>query len=176
VDPYQAPAPAGPRPADPYEAEIREVKAPSTAEPLVLPAPAPAPAPAPTPVVAPALGPAPAPAPAPMVAPPVVPPVGADPVLSRREVEAALANFGALTVAFKASFTPAGVKVEAVLDGSLFAKAGLRAGDLIASVDGRPLRSLDDVAALYARAGSLRTVTAQVVRGGKPVTLRAMVQ
>src|SRR5262249_25587262 len=83
---------------------------------------------------------------------------------------------GALAVAFRASFTPAGVQVDAVLDGSLFAKAGLRAGDLITSVEGRPLRSLDDVAALYARAGSLRIVTAQGVRGGKPLTLRAVIQ
>jgi S1-C subfamily serine protease len=97
-------------------------------------------------------------------------------VLSRREVDAALGNFGALAVAFRASFTPAGVQVESVLDGSLFAKAGLRAGDLITSVEGRPLRSLDDVAALYARAGALRTVTAQVVRAGKPLTLHATIQ
>ena len=75
-----------------------------------------------------------------------------------------------------ASFTPAGVKVESVLEGSLFTKVGLRAGDVIASVDGRPLRSLDDVAALYARSASLRTVTAQVVRGGKRVTLRVTIQ
>jgi serine protease DegQ len=97
-------------------------------------------------------------------------------VLARREVDAALADFGALAAAFRASFTPAGVRVDSVQDGSLFAKAGLRAGDVIASVEGRPLRSLDDVAALYARAGSLRTVTAQVVRGGKPLTLRVVVQ
>jgi len=97
-------------------------------------------------------------------------------MLSRREVDAALADFGALAVAFRASFTPAGAQVDAILEGSLFSKAGLRAGDLITSVEGRPLRSLDDVAALYARAGSLRTVTAQVVRGGKPLTLRAVIQ
>jgi S1-C subfamily serine protease len=104
------------------------------------------------------------------------PAAGAEPVLTRRELDAALANFSALTVAFRAAFTPEGVKVESVLDGSVFAKAGLRAGDVIASVEGRPLRSLDDVAALYARAGSLRAVTAQVVRGGKLLTLRVSIQ
>ena len=101
---------------------------------------------------------------------------GGEVVLARREVEAALADFGAMAGAFRASFTPAGVKVEEVVDGSLFAKAGLRAGDVIATVEGRPLRSLDDVAALYARAGALRVITAQVVRGGQPLTLRAVVQ
>jgi hypothetical protein len=101
---------------------------------------------------------------------------GGEVVLARREVDAALADFGAIAAAFRASFTPAGVKVEAVLDGSLFAKAGLRAGDVIATVEGKPMRSLDDVAALYARAGALRGITAQVVRGGQPLTLRAVIQ
>jgi S1-C subfamily serine protease len=120
----------------------------------------------------PTIGPAPAAAPAPAI----VPATGTDAVLARREVDAALADFGALSVAFRASFTPAGLRVDSVLEGSLFSKAGLRAGDVIASVDGRPLRSLDDAASLYARAGSLRTVTAQIVRGGKTLTLRALIQ
>lgn len=190
------PSPAGPGPSDPYAPqELREVKAPSWIEPVPAvkpptapsPSPAPSPAPAigPSPSPAPAIAPAPSPAPAPAVipapaapspAPAIAPTAGTDPVLTRREVDAALANFGALAVAFRASFTPAGVKVESVLEGSVFAKAGLRAGDVIASVEGRPLRSLDDVATLYARAGSLRSVTAQVVRGGKSMTLRVAIQ
>ncbi len=176
VDPYPAPAAAAPTaaapgPADPYAEEIREVQAPSWAAPAAAsPMPAVAPAPAVTPSPAPSrvASPAKAVAPAPIG--------GAEPVLTRAEVNAALANFSALTVAFRASFAPEGVKVESVLDGSVFAKAGLRAGDVIASVEGRPLRSLDDVAALYARAGSLRAVTAQVVRGGKLLTLRVSIQ
>lgn len=176
VDPYAAPAaPApkagAPRPADPYAEEIREVKAPSWIAP---PAASPTPAVAPAPAVTPSPAPARVASPAQAVAP--APAGGADPVLTRAEVDAALANFSALTVAFRAAFAPDGVKVESVLDGSVFAKAGLRAGDVIASVEGRPLRSLDDVAALYARAGALRAVTAQVVRGGKLLTLRVSIQ
>lgn len=191
-------------PADPYADEIREVKAPSwldptspmpTARPVTAMAtpPSPAPsstmaptAPAPSPTMPPpvstttapaAAAPAAAPAAAaPAAAAPAAAAPSADAVLSRREVDAALADFGTLSVALRASFTPAGVKIDAVLDGSLFAKAGLRAGDVVATVDGKPLRSLDDVAALYARAGSLRAVTAQVVRGGKPLSLRAIIQ
>ncbi len=179
ADPYQAPATGAPGPSDPYAEEIREVRAPRPVDPAPAAPAAPpagasdlrAPAPATT---LPPVTPSPAVTPAP-AAPAIAPPAG-DPVLTRREVDAALANFGALTVAFRATFTPAGVRVDSILDGSLFSKAGLRAGDVIASVDGRPLRSLDDVAALYARAGSLRTVTAQVVRGGKTLTLRAVIQ
>jgi membrane-associated protease RseP (regulator of RpoE activity) len=179
IEPAPAPAPATTAAPAPAPAPATTA-APAPATMGTPPSPAPAVAPAP-PTMATPPSPAPAVAPAPVVtaapASPVAgPTAGAEPVLSRREVAAALADFGALAVAFRASFTPAGVQVEAVLDGSLFSKAGLRAGDVIASVDGTPLRSLDDVAALYARAGSLRTVTAQVVRGGKPRTLRVAIQ
>jgi hypothetical protein len=178
ADPDQAPSTGASSLADPYAEEVREVKAPSWIEPApAAPIAAPTPAaatPSPSPAApAPSVAPAPAPA---APAPAVAPAAGADPVLARREVDAALADFGALTAALRASFTPAGVKIDSVQGASLFAKAGLRAGDVIASVDGQPLRSLDDVAALYARAGSLRAVTAQVVRGGKPLALRVVIQ
>lgn len=194
ADPYadeirEVKAPGGLEPAAPVPVSV-PAPVPAAPAPAVAPAPAPVPAPTPAPsfeqapapapsVIAPPPAPAPsiAPTPAPSPAAPAIAPTpGADPVLSRREVDAALGNFGALAVAFRASFTPVGVQVESVLDGSLFAKAGLRAGDLITSVEGRPLRSLDDVAALYARAGALLTVTAQVVRAGKPLTLHATIQ
>ena len=58
----------------------------------------------------------------------------------------------------------------------MFARAGLRAGDVITAVDGKPMRGLDDAAELYAQASSLRAVSLQVVRGGKPVTLRVSIQ
>jgi hypothetical protein len=161
--------PAGPAPS-PSPSVIGPSPSPSPS--LISPTPV-GPTPSvtgPAPHPAPAIGPSPSPTFGPSPAP------AADPVLSRREVDIALADFGALATAFRASFTPAGIQVESIADGSLFAKAGLRAGDLIAAVDGRPLRSLDDVAGLYARAGTLRVVTAQVVRGGKPLALRMTIQ
>jgi hypothetical protein len=176
--------PAAPTPATPTSPMPTPALAPAPAiapppvpamPPLPPPALVPPPALAPTPAIAPAPAIVPAPA-SPAIGPAIAPAPAGDPVLARREVDAALADFSALAVAFRASFTPAGVKVESILDGSLFAKAGLRAGDVIASVEGRPLRSLDDVAGLYSRAGSLRTVTAQVVRGGKPLALRVVIQ
>jgi S1-C subfamily serine protease len=97
-------------------------------------------------------------------------------VLSRGEVEAALADFGRLTAAIHGSFSAAGVIVDAVSDGALFQRAGLRAGDVIASVDGVRLRSLDDAANLYARASKASAITAQIVRGGKPMTLHVAIR
>jgi membrane-associated protease RseP (regulator of RpoE activity) len=97
-------------------------------------------------------------------------------VLARADVNAALGNFGALAAAIHGGYTAEGLRIDAVAAGSLFAKAGLRAGDVVTSVDGHPLHSLDDAANLYARAPGMKAATASVVRGGKPVTLRVSIQ
>jgi S1-C subfamily serine protease len=81
-----------------------------------------------------------------------------------------------LSASVKGSFTPAGAKLESVTPGSLFAKAGLKSGDVVTAVDGHPLRSLDDAANLYARAATARSVSLQITRAGKPMTLRIAIQ
>lgn len=97
-------------------------------------------------------------------------------VLTRSEVDRALSDFARLTQAIRGQFTAAGAVVLSVSDGSVFQRVGLLAGDVIATVDGVRLRSLDDAAGLYARASSAKALTAQIVRGGKPVTLHVTIQ
>jgi S1-C subfamily serine protease len=97
-------------------------------------------------------------------------------VLTRAEVDSALADFAKLTRAMRGSFTASGVVVEGVGDGTIFARAGLRTGDLIIAVDGTPLRSLDDAANLYARVSSAKALTAQILRSGSQLTLRVAIQ
>ena len=97
-------------------------------------------------------------------------------MIARGELDAALADFSKLAGSFKATFTPGGLRLDAVSDGSLLAKAGLQKGDVVTSVDERPLRSLDDAATLYARAATVRSTTIAVVRAGKPVTLKVAFQ
>ena len=97
-------------------------------------------------------------------------------VLSRADVNAALGNFSQLTASVKGSFTPAGVKLDAVNADSLFAKAGLKAGDVITSINNQPLKSLDDAANLYARAASTKALLVAVTRANKPITLRVVIQ
>jgi hypothetical protein len=43
------------------------------------------------------------------------------------------------------------------------------------SVDGRPLRTLDDAAALYARLSRLAMLTVEIQRGSERITLRVPV-
>ncbi|HEY4239709.1 MAG TPA: PDZ domain-containing protein [Kofleriaceae bacterium] len=96
--------------------------------------------------------------------------------LGRAEVNAALLDFGRLTSSIRGEFTADGVRIDGVAEGSLFARAGLRAGDLVTAVNGAPVRGLDDAADLYAQAEGARAMTVQVVRGGKPIALRIAIR
>jgi hypothetical protein len=205
VDPYAPAAAPMTGPEDPYgEAPVRAVEAPDaptvaapitageggvrTAEapaksapaPTATPTPAtPAPAATPTPTATPTPAPTPDPNAAALAAALTgspAPAADAPLVLARADVNAAIGNFAALAGSIRGSFTPTGAKLDSVAAGSLFAKAGLRAGDTIVAVDNHPLRSIDDAADVYARSGSAKLVTMQILRAGKPVTLRVAIQ
>ncbi len=97
-------------------------------------------------------------------------------VLSHGDLDGALADFAALASAIHGSFSTAGLAVDQVAGGTIFQRAGLRTGDLVTAVDGVRLRSLDDAAALYARAPTASAITAQIVRDGKPMTLHVVIR
>jgi membrane-associated protease RseP (regulator of RpoE activity) len=96
--------------------------------------------------------------------------------LARSELDAALADFGKLAGSFHATFTGDGLRFDSIHEGSLLAKLGLRKGDVITAVDGRPLHSLDDAASLYARLSAVKNAAVSVTRAGKPVTLRVAIR
>ena len=116
-------------------------------------------------------GAAPAPAPDAPAAPVITPTV-----LSRSELNATIGDFNKLAGVLRGSFTPDGARLDSVAEGSVFAKAGLRRGDVVTAVDGQPLRSIDDAADLYVRAANTKAANIQVVRAGKPMTLRVLIQ
>jgi len=168
--------------------------APTTAapRPTVGPTAVPATTVGPTAPATPTVGPAPAPrivvgpttgeptTPATHIGPamPATPAPATNPdiVLSRVEVDAALGDFGGLLSSVRGELTPAGARIDHLLAGSMLARTTLRVGDVVVSVDGKPLRSLDDAADLYARASSARVVTMQVLRGGKPTTIKLVIR
>lgn len=181
---------------DPYDTTPAAPPAPVAASPDPAPA-APTAAPIPPPATAAAPGPAAPPSTEPSTspswdgapptttappAPPTTPAPAAAPAgplmkkLARKDVDAALADFGALASSISAAFTPGGLRLDAVTEGTIFMKAGLLTGDVIVSVDGKPLRSLDDAADLYARASTTKATTLAVLRAGKPVVLRVAIQ
>jgi S1-C subfamily serine protease len=96
--------------------------------------------------------------------------------LAKADVDSALADFAKLTLSVHGGFTGSGVLIDGVSDGTIFQRAGLRAGDLITAVDGAQLRTLDDTANIYARAASVKAMTVQLVRSGKPLALRVAIR
>ena len=142
------------------------------------------PAPAPTAVATAPAAPAPAPA---TPAPPSVKTADIQPgpataaatiplTMTRAAFQQELADFGRLATSIKAAFTDNGAHIDSIVAGSLFARAGLLAGDVVTAVGDHPLRSIDDAADLYAHASSVKNIAIQVVRAGKPVTLRITIQ
>ncbi len=152
-----APPTAGEGPADPY-------------------GPPPAPTTAPTPATATATDAAPAPAPAPAIVPAPAAAAELATTLGRAEVDRALLDFGRLSTSAKGAFTPAGLRLDKLVESSLYFKAGLRAGDVVTAVDGKPLHSIDDAADLYARSTGVKAAIVSVIRDGKPMTLRVTIQ
>src|SRR5205085_2033925 len=105
------------------------------------------------------------------------PPKAPEPAkLSKKEVNTALLDFTALVGSIDGTFVAQGLELDKVKTGSIFAKAGLVAGDVIVAVDGRAMKSIDDAADLYARAGGMKQAKVEIVRGGKPQTLRVAIQ
>lgn len=96
--------------------------------------------------------------------------------VSRRDIDAALADFGATAVTFDAAFVADGLRFDHIASGTILARLGLQNGDVLTAVDQQRLRSLDDAASLYARAGSTKAATLHVLRGGKPMTLRVTIR
>lgn len=157
-------APAGDAPLDPYAGattlptrEIKVVRAPEASRPEGSGVPA---APAPEPDTAPAPEPA-APRPA---------------VLTRHQLDHALANLESLSAAIELSLGRGGVVVNAIQAGSLGHQLGLRTGDVIHSVAGVPTRRLEDGADVYVRLGQVNSFDIEITRSGRRLALPVVIK
>jgi regulator of sigma E protease len=106
----------------------------------------------------------------------------AKPVWQRAAVVAAgpAANFLLAIAIFAAGFTLYGVRstaprVDEVIASSPAAKAGFEAGDVILSIDGRPIRAFNDVLRRVTTSGG-REMIIEVDRRGQTVTLKVTPQ
>ena len=101
------------------------------------------------------------------------------PVGRRAAIVAAgpFANFLLAIVIFAAIFTLYGrqtttARVDAVQPDSAAAAAGLKPGDVVLAIDGRPIESFSDMQRVVS-ASAGRTLTFRIDRGGAPITLTA---
>jgi general secretion pathway protein C len=64
-----------------------------------------------------------------------------------------------------------GFLVRQIQPGSLYEKLGMRAGDVIKSVNGQPINTADDAIRLYQQMSSINAVQMEITRGGKSESL-----
>ncbi len=101
--------------------------------------------------------------------------------LDRKVVDRLLENPSAL--AREARFRPnikdgktRGFKILAVRTNSLFGKIGLKNGDVLRSVNGMELNSLDGVLTIYSKLRSSSSLSLDIQRRGKPISLNYTVR
>jgi type II secretory pathway component PulC len=178
-----APAPAAP-------AAAPAVAAPAAVAPVAVTPPAPVvAAPLPSP---PAAAPVASPVATPTVVTPVTPTAPATPavaatvtparqrvtamVVPRADLDRALGDFAALSQDVQVAQQPqGGFRLSAVRAGSFFERIGLRANDVVLRVDGRPINGIEDASAAYAWLRVTNRFNVELVRDGRPVTLRYVI-
>jgi general secretion pathway protein C len=64
-----------------------------------------------------------------------------------------------------------GFLVRQIQPGSLYEKLGMRAGDVIMSVNGQPINTAEDAIRLYQQMSSIDAVQMEITRGGKRESL-----
>lgn len=96
--------------------------------------------------------------------------------IDRKEVEAAMGDVNSLMrqISLKPHISdgkPDGIAVSSVQPSSIFKKAGLQSGDVIMSIDGREIKTFEDVMGMYESLKSSSRIEMQVKRQDTPVTL-----
>jgi general secretion pathway protein C len=103
---------------------------------------------------------------------PVVQSLGADrQVVDRRQLQRQIGRPEFLSQALIVPNPGGGFLVREIQSGSLYEKLGLHPGDIIRTVNGQPLASMDDVMRLYQQFGTAERVTVDVQRQGRSETL-----
>ncbi len=77
---------------------------------------------------------------------------------------------------YKVNGQSQGFKIQEIVPGSLYAKAGLKNGDVIQRVNGKPVTTMQQGMALYQALQHARAIDLQIVRGGQPRSLHYVIQ
>jgi S1-C subfamily serine protease len=97
-------------------------------------------------------------------------------VVPRADLDRALGDFASLSQDVQVAQQPqGGFRLAAVRAGSFFERIGLRANDVVLRVDGRPINGIEDASAAYAWLRVTNRFNVELVRDGRPVTLRYVI-
>ena len=102
-------------------------------------------------------------------------------VLDRKTVRENLDNLPSLLTQARAELyfkegKPEGFQLSQIQKGSILKSVGFQDGDVIRSVNGREVRSLEDAIALYQQLGDSDSYTIGILRGEKPRTLHVKIR
>ena len=96
--------------------------------------------------------------------------------IARADLDRELGDFGALSQNVQVTAQPAGgFRLVQVRPGSFFERIGLRSNDVVMRVEGRPINGVDDASAAYAWLRVTNRFSVDLVRDGRPVTLRYVI-
>jgi general secretion pathway protein C len=97
-------------------------------------------------------------------------------IIRRATIERAAANIGDLMT--QAKFVPHqdGMRIMSVKPTSVFRRMGLRNGDILTGVDGRPIRSIDDALSLYHGLKGSDQLSLEISRRGRPRTINYQIR
>ncbi len=97
-------------------------------------------------------------------------------VIPRADLDRELGDFAALSQDVQVAAQPdGGFRLSQVRSGSFFERIGLRTNEVVLRVDGRPINGVDDASAAYAWLRVTDKFTVDVMRDGRPVTLRYVI-
>ena len=100
--------------------------------------------------------------------PPSAHPIRQKRTLRRSTIEKALQDFDQVAQQASLSPHPEGFQVSRIKSRSIFRRMGLRNGDVITSVNGRPIYSVDDVLNIYRDVSTGSQFTIELKRRGRP--------
>jgi S1-C subfamily serine protease len=97
-------------------------------------------------------------------------------MIPRADLDRALGDFAALSQDVQVTQQPeGGFRLAAVRPGSFFERIGLHPNDVVLRVDGRALNGIDDASAAYAWLRVTDRFSVDILRDGRPVTLRYVI-
>jgi general secretion pathway protein C len=107
---------------------------------------------------------------------PAVPPVRQRRTLTRSTINKALQDFDQVAQQAALSPRPDGFQISRIQSRSIFRSMGLRNGDVITSVNGRPIFSLDDVLSIYRDVSTGSKFSLELKRRGRPRRIEYLIR
>ncbi len=93
--------------------------------------------------------------------------------IRRSDIQASLEDVSGLLNQARIEPAPSGdgFALSNIQSGSLFAKMGLRNGDIVQGVDNKPITGTEDVVSFYQELGSASNITLDIIRSGREMSL-----